>query len=98
MMTIMNKDVKADNGEFKVVLSYIGEGRCGDYNAADPEDYPHIRADLYKAEGTELLASVCTGENANLSVGEAKEYAQEILNRLADNNNVDAETALAMAV
>ena len=98
MTTIMNKDVKADNGKWKVVLTYIGEGRCGDYNAADPEDYPHIRADLYKAEGTELLASTCTGEDANLSVGEAEKYAQEILNRLTDHNNIDAETALAMAV
>ena len=97
MFTIMNKDVEVSNGNYKVVLTYIGEGRCGDYRG-DPDDYPHIRADLYKAEGTELLASTCTGEDANLSVDEAEEYASKILNNFVKANDIDAEALLAMFI
>ena len=98
MLTVIDKNVEADNGDYRVVLTYIGEGCCGDYNKADPEDYPHIRVDVYDSkDDSEVLASTCTGEDANLSIKEAKEYANKILKRFTKMKG-DPYNCLAMAV
>ena len=98
MITVMNKDIEVNNGNYKLILTYIGEGRSGDYDNSDTTDYPHIRADVFS--GNKLLASTCTGEDANLPIDEAEEYANEILKRfdMLKNNNIESETALAMSI
>ncbi len=98
MLTVMDKNVEVDNGDYRVVLTYIGEGCCGDYNKADPEDYPHIRADVYDTEDdTETIASVCTGMDADISIEEAEKYASKILRKFAKMKG-DPYNCLAMAV
>ena len=99
MLTVMDKNVEVDNGDYRVVLTYTGEGCRGDYNPADSEDYPHIRADIYdSADDTEVMASTCTSKDANLSIKEAKEYANKILTRFMADTDYSAERALARAI
>ena len=99
MKTVMNKDVQVHNDDYKVILTYIGEGCCGDYDPSDPNDYPHIRADIYDmGDDLEPLASTCTGMDATISDEKAKEYALSILNRFVKANRMDAESALAKAI
>ena len=107
MLTVMDKNVEVDNGDYRVVLTYIGEGCCGDYNKADPEDYPHIRADVYRTEPNEddvengYIDSTCTGMNADISVEEATKYANSILTKFTkfrENLKYGLKNALSMAV
>lgn len=59
-----------DNGEMKIVLEYLGEGVCGDYDPLDKEDEPLMRFTLYKMEGADWEeiddTSYCTNINAKL--------------------------------
>lgn len=43
-MEVISKD-----GRFKAVWEWIGEGRSGDYNPADPNDFPILRFTCYVA-------------------------------------------------
>ena len=49
-------EVISDDGLVMVSLDYIGEGRDGDYQPDDPDDYPHLRFDIYRKyeEGMEI--------------------------------------------
>lgn len=42
------EEVVSDNGIVKVVLEWIGEGACGDYDANDPGDEPLLRFSVYR--------------------------------------------------
>jgi len=49
-------EVVSEDGLVKVSLDWMGEGRDGDYDPDDPEDYPHLRFDVYRKyhEGDEV--------------------------------------------
>lgn len=58
----------------KVELGHIGEGKFGDFDPDDTDDYPHLRFSVFKRDGEEWEelddASYCTTLNAALSVKE----------------------------
>lgn len=69
-MEVISKD-----GQFKAVWEWIGEGRSGDYNPADPNDFPILRFTCYIKDGEADLnaedswtqiedASFCTAMDA----------------------------------
>lgn len=98
MITVFDKDVETGNEKYTIVLTYAGEGIYGDYDEDIPDDCPLIRADIYDAnDDTECIASTCTGADANISIEEAKEYAETLLREIS-TSVYNVETALALAV
>lgn len=52
-------EVVSENGLVKVTLEYIGEGLCGDYDPADPDDRPLLRYNLSRLnDGNDSLEDV----------------------------------------
>jgi hypothetical protein len=49
-----------DNGTWRVVAEYIGEGYEGDYDENDPLDQPLMRFDLFRVGEDEAVDSYCT--------------------------------------
>ncbi len=92
---ILVNDVEAENDEFKVVLTYIGEGHFGDYNDEDEEDEPLIRLDVYCKDeygewDDEVIYSTCTDLSARCSEETAGIWAKKILDnimKLKDTGN-----------
>lgn len=54
------EDLTVQVGTARVTLTYLGEGRSGDYDADDPEDYPHLRLDCTDAKAHPI--GECQGE------------------------------------
>ncbi len=103
MTTVMDKDVEVANKDYRVILTYTGEGLCGDYDENNTDDVPCIRADVYCTEPDEddiedgYIASTCTGMNADISIEEATKYANSILAKFTKSRLHD-DNALCMAV
>lgn len=75
-------------GQVRVLLSYIGEGRSGDYDPEDPDDVPLLRYDLDRKEDDKWIAvengSYCTELPTSISRHEAELAASIILDNVAD--------------
>lgn len=103
MLTVIDKNVEVANKDYRVILTYIGEGLYGDYDENDADDVPCIRADVYCTEPDEddiedgYIASTCTGMNADISIEEATKYANSILAKFT-RSKYEPEMALGMAV
>jgi hypothetical protein len=77
------RPVELINGNCKIVLEHIGEGRSGDWDPDDPDDEPLMRFDVYhRSVGGEWEdpgdASYCTQINDNV-LDEVKRRALEHL-------------------
>lgn len=44
------------DGRFRACFTDIGEGRCGEYNADDPEDEPLLRFDVQTSDAASAMA------------------------------------------
>ena len=98
MVRVVDNNVETGNEKYTIVLTFAGEGLYGDYDEDIPDDCPLIRANVYdKNDDTECIASTCTGVDANISIEEAKEYAETILREIS-TSVYNVETALSMAV
>ena len=81
--------VVADDGLFKVEITYIGEGYNGDYDSSNPEDEPLLRFYTYrnsnhnteKAPSWEEVSngSYCTSVSKNSDIVHVVETAKKIL-------------------
>jgi hypothetical protein len=68
-----------------VSLEYTDEGRCGEYNPADPEDYPHLRFYVFLDNDAVEDVSHCTLLNADtLTVDQAHQVLNLIMNEVYD--------------
>ena len=76
------------NHGLRVDFVDIGEGLCGDYNPADPEDEPLLRFDVYKKEDGEWVAvndgSYCTRNSVFTPVKDLKSMARTIYTEMKD--------------
>ena len=43
-------DVEVEEGDVKVVFTYLGEGISGDYDREDEDDMPMLRFDIFERE------------------------------------------------
>ena len=82
-----SKEIRLLSESTPLVLTFewIGEGCCGDYSPADPEDLPLMRFGLYfrTADGMEEVphTSYCTNVNAALPKNKLLPLAHFILNQ-----------------
>lgn len=77
-----NHEIKTKN--FKIFLSYTGEGYDGDYNHLDPEDRPLLRCSI--------LQNINPGEPIHngsfctlIPINTSKVEIEKFLNRMADD-------------
>ena len=92
-------DVEAQEGDVKVVFTYIGEGRIGDYDIEENEDdKPMLRFDIFKKEYVEdgidhpdwnweevIGGSYCTSVRIDTPKEILEKMAQYILDNVKDN-------------
>lgn len=71
-------EVVGPNG-LSVIWEYIGEGRDGDYNPEDPDDYPHLRANLQYNGETLDSGSYCTFASTTTPKDKLYESAQYLM-------------------
>ena len=74
-------DYKVKVGPWAVEWEYIGEGSEGDYNWEDPDDYPHLRANLSWKGKPCIDGSYCT-QAATTTPRAALNQAAKILIKL----------------
>lgn len=81
----MEISATARNENFIVELSWIGEGRDGDYDKEDPDDVPLLRMDVTRADGEEMdRASYCTAIPASCGSERAQQLVGELLAAVND--------------
>lgn len=91
MTTISNGLVRSDS-DVSVEFTWIGEGICGDYNEADPDDRPLMRFYVQRLVGDEWQdvedASYCTNIDARTDEALIAAHAETILNQVKDDVRV----------
>jgi len=89
-----------ERGPYKVELEWAGEGRCGDYNPEDPDDYPHLRFYCSKWIESDVEweclddASYCTTLPSSLPPALMAIAVDMILRRLEDVGEAGAKKAM----
>lgn len=70
------------HGRYRLEWVELGEGRDGDYDPTDPDDYPLLRADLY-GDGEPLDGgSYCTGAAVGTAPATLDRLALALLEQL----------------
>jgi hypothetical protein len=83
------KDITVSERGVLVGIEYIGEGECGDYNPADPDDKPLVRFWVSRKVGRrwEFVedSSYCTGIPATTPRSQLRLHAERILSIVGDD-------------
>ncbi len=96
MKDIINTYVSECNKDYKVGLSYIGEGYSGDFDETNNEDEPLLRIDIRTRDvldrrrwSNEDVYSACTSLSARVTETEAKEMCRKVLDYLSKMSKTD---------
>ena len=91
MMDVPGLEVSAKNSKYKVFLSYIGEGRFGDFNKNDPDNEPLLRCDVHTKEeddkrrwSDEAVISLCVNISARKTVEEVNAIVRKLCTNITE--------------
>lgn len=88
------KDIVAQNEDYKVILSYIGEGYNGDYESDDAEDVPLLRCYIYSQDNLDETirnGSSCLQIDARIKRKFLQKAANALLEVVTSKSKEDGE-------